>query len=94
MIYEKDGVTFKCNIDIDEREADNYIQRGIEHFGSGLYSINAEIVNDDEIDIEYNHISKVPFERIRRITGYLVGNLDRFNDAKRAEEADRVKHGI
>lgn len=36
----------------------------------------------------------VKFERIRRITGYLVGTLDRFNDAKRAEEADRVKHGV
>lgn len=35
-----------------------------------------------------------PFERIRRITGYLVGTLDRFNDAKSAEEHDRVKHGI
>ena len=35
-----------------------------------------------------------PFERIRRITGYLVGTLDRFNNAKRAEEADRVKHWI
>ena len=34
------------------------------------------------------------FERIRRITGYLVGTLDRFNNAKRAEERDRVKHGI
>ena len=34
----------------------------------------------------------VRFERIRRITGYLVGGLDRFNDAKRAEEKDRVKH--
>ncbi|NLN14062.1 MAG: anaerobic ribonucleoside triphosphate reductase [Tissierellia bacterium] len=34
----------------------------------------------------------VPFHRIRRITGYLVGTLDRFNDAKRAEERDRVKH--
>lgn len=34
----------------------------------------------------------VPFERIRRITGYLVGGLERFNDAKRAEERDRVKH--
>ena len=32
----------------------------------------------------------VKFERIRRITGYLVGTLDRFNNAKRAEEADRV----
>ena len=34
----------------------------------------------------------VGFERIRRITGYLVGTLDRFNNGKRAEEADRVKH--
>lgn len=34
----------------------------------------------------------VKFERIRRITGYLVGTLNRFNDAKRAEVKDRVKH--
>ena len=34
----------------------------------------------------------VKFERIRRITGYLVGTLERFNDAKRAEERDRIKH--
>ncbi len=34
----------------------------------------------------------VKFQRVRRITGYLVGTLDRFNDAKRAEERDRVKH--
>ena len=36
----------------------------------------------------------VGFERIRRITGYLVGTLDRFNNAKRAEEHDRVKHSF
>lgn len=36
----------------------------------------------------------VKFERIRRITGYLVGNLNTWNDAKKAEERDRVKHGI
>ena len=36
----------------------------------------------------------VPFERIRRITGYLVGTLDRFNNGKRAEERDRVKHSV
>ena len=35
---------------------------------------------------------KAPIERIRRITGYLVGSLDRWNDAKKAEERDRVKH--
>lgn len=36
----------------------------------------------------------VKFERIRRITGYLVGTLDRFNNAKRAEVEDRVKHSL
>ena len=36
----------------------------------------------------------VGFERIRRITGYLVGTLDRFNNAKRSEEHDRVKHDV
>lgn len=35
----------------------------------------------------------VGFERIRRITGYLVGTMDKWNDAKRAEENERVKHG-
>lgn len=36
----------------------------------------------------------VKFERIRRITGYLVGTVDRFNDGKKAEEHDRVKHAF
>lgn len=36
----------------------------------------------------------VKFERIRRITGYLVGTLDRFNDAKVSEVRERVKHGL
>lgn len=36
----------------------------------------------------------VKFERIRRITGYLVGTLDKWNDAKKSEEKDRVKHNV
>ena len=36
----------------------------------------------------------VGFERIRRITGYLTGTLEKWNDAKRAEESERVKHGV
>lgn len=36
----------------------------------------------------------VKFERIRRITGYLVGTMDKWNNAKKAEEKDRVKHGV
>lgn len=45
------------------------------------------------VDLEYR-FSPAPFERIRRITGYLVGTMDRWNDAKRAEEADRVRHSV
>ena len=40
------------------------------------------------------HEGDVGFERIRRITGYLVGSVERFNDAKRAEVRDRVKHSL
>ena len=38
------------------------------------------------------HMPNIQFERIRRITGYLVGTMDKWNDAKKAEERDRVKH--
>lgn len=47
----------------------------------------------DEALLDYT-IPGRPFERIRRITGYLVGTLDRFNDAKRAEEKDRIIHDL
>ena len=41
------------------------------------------------------HLGKnIPFERIRRITGYLVGSLDRWCNAKKCEERDRVKHKV
>ncbi|MFR7591048.1 MAG: anaerobic ribonucleoside-triphosphate reductase [Longibaculum sp.] len=50
-------------------------------------------IDGDYVDMKY-HLIPQPMERIRRITGYLVGTLDRFNDAKRAEEKDRVKHHI
>lgn len=49
--------------------------------------------NQDEYGIT-PAFERVPFQRIRRITGYLVGDLGRFNDAKRAEVMDRVKHGM
>ena len=51
------------------------------------------ILQDDGITVlERFWWVPVNFERIRRITGYLVGTTDRWNDAKRAEEHDRVKH--
>ena len=56
-----------------------------------ITSIKVTLCDDGGIDLNYiAHHQK--FERIRRVTGYLVGTLDRWNDAKQAEEKDRVKH--
>lgn len=53
--------------------------------------LTLKICGDGYVEMSYT-FEPVPFERIRRITGYLVGTTDRFNNAKRAEERDRVKH--
>ena len=50
------------------------------------------IINDTCPKCGRKETNDKSFERIRRITGYLVGSLDRFNDAKRAEVEDRVTH--
>lgn len=52
------------------------------------------IINDTCPCCGRSETDGVPFERIRRITGYLVGTLDKWNNAKRAEERDRVKHEV
>lgn len=49
-------------------------------------------IDGDEVELRYEY-ENVPFVRIRRITGYLVGDLNRWNNAKLAEQFDRVKHG-
>ena len=56
-----------------------------------ISSVNVTLCDDGCVDLSY--VAKCQkFERIRRITGYLVGTVDRWNDAKQAEEKDRVKH--
>ena len=61
------------------------------HGGENIYKVELT-PNGEYVDVKY--YTRSPFERIRRITGYLVGTLDRFNNAKAAEERDRVKHGL
>ena len=85
-------------------EAFEAIIRHMKECGIGYGSVNHPVDRDPVCG--YNGIigdrcpkcgreeSDIPFERIRRITGYLVGTLDRFNNAKRSEEKDRVKHNI
>jgi ribonucleoside-triphosphate reductase len=59
----------------------------------GQHKKNTAVTQEILQSIGVSDCEDEPFERIRRITGYLVGSLDRFNNAKRAEEGDRVKHG-
>mgnify|MGYP001283591002 FL=1 len=83
-------------------EAFEKIIRAMKEAGIGYGSVNHPVDRDPVCGytgIIYNVCPKcgreegeIKFERIRRITGYLVGTLERFNDAKRAEERDRVKH--
>ena len=75
-----------------EDEAARYVARGREKYGDRLKGIKAK-VDGEFIELSYD-IGRVPFQRIRRITGYLVGGMERWNDAKSAEEADRIKHHI
>lgn len=75
-----------------EDEAARYVARGREKYGDRLKGIKAKI-DGEFIELSYD-IGRVPFQRIRRITGYLVGGMERWNDAKSAEEADRIKHHI
>ena len=80
------------NEEIPEEEIRNYIARGREKYGRSLNGIDIH-VDGEYVDLKY-HVDALPFQRIRRITGYLVGTMDRFNNAKRAEEAARVKHSV
>lgn len=79
---------------LKQKEIDSYIERAREKYGEKVVAIDIEIESDEEVTISYVLSNDVPFERIRRITGYLVGTLDKWNDAKRAEERDRVKHQV
>lgn len=79
--------------EISEKEAKAYVDRGEEQNTAGRRLTAVDVnLDGDEVDLGY-HFEARPFERIRRITGYLVGAMNKWNDAKKAEEHDRVKHG-
>jgi len=77
---------------ISQEEIQAYVDYLEEKYERKLAKLNIE-TDGEYVNLDYQ-FSEIPFERIRRITGYLVGTMDRWNDAKTAEEADRVKHSI
>lgn len=78
-----DGIEVVGNI--DHEEAEHYVKRAPK--GCTLVKVETD---GEWVNLTY--CDRVPFERIARITGYLVGTENRWNDAKRAELHDRVKH--
>ncbi len=78
---------------ISQDEINAYIDYGKKKYSDREIAGMTVKIDGDYVDLEYD-FADVPFDRIRRITGYLVGTLDRFNNGKRAEERDRVKHTV
>ena len=90
VIPTYDNYGHEIATDISEEEINQYLKRAEKKFGDKCDRLDIYIVGD-EVELRY-HLVNLPFERIRRITGYLVGTMDRWNNAKKAEERDRVKH--
>jgi len=87
-----DGKVIVKGQQISEKEQQAYVEYLESKYNRKLKSLQVEI-DGEFADLTYEW-EPVPFERIRRITGYLVGTMDHWNDAKTAEEADRVKHSV
>ncbi len=78
---------------LSQKEIDAYIAHARAKYPNATVTSLDIALDGDFADITY-HYREPNFERIRRITGYLVGTTERFNNAKRAEERDRVKHSV
>lgn len=78
---------------IPQEEIDAYIEHSKQKYPDKVIKELIIQVDGEFVDLKYE-FENIPFERIRRITGYLVGTIDRFNDGKRAEVEDRVKHTV
>ena len=75
-----------------EDEIKAYIKRVEKQVDGALTELTIEPEGADSVRLTYTCVAR-KFERIRRITGYLSGTLDTWNNSKRAEERERVKHG-
>jgi len=91
MLIDGIDITIKNVPDISEEEILRYIKFLRKRLTEPLRSLTISMTEDGRIALDYTTQGQ-KFERIRRITGYLVGTIDRWNNAKRAEESERVKH--
>lgn len=92
MVY-KDIKIRVINGKMSDDEISATVDQMIEQHPDVIFKKITFSVDNSHVDVTYTYDS-VPIQRIRRITGYLVGTIDRFNNAKRAEVRDRVKHSL
>lgn len=78
---------------LSQHEIDYYVEQAQKKYPDKVITAIDFEVDGEYVNCAYQFETE-PFQRIRRITGYLVGTLDRFNNAKRSEEADRIKHDL
>lgn len=79
--------------ELSDEEIAAYVAHAKEKYPDRQINALEVQVDGEFVNLKYS-LEPVSFQRIRRITGYLVGTLDRFNSAKRAEVNDRVKHTV
>ncbi len=79
--------------ELSQKEIDTYVHSAMARFPTKKITRIDFEVDGDYVNCAY-HFQNPAFQRIRRITGYLVGTMDKWNNGKRAEERDRVKHRL
>jgi hypothetical protein len=93
MLINGTEVTIHGVANVTEQEILSYMDYIHQQTPDEIQTLNIATAPDGNVALDYQ-LCPPKFQRIRRITGYLVGTIDRWNNAKRAEEHDRVKHGL
>jgi hypothetical protein len=93
MLVNGIEVTVNGFENMSETEVVGYINHIQAQTNEVIETVSISDAGKGDIALDYK-LRPTKFERIRRITGYLVGTTDRWNNAKRSEEHDRVKHGL
>ena len=90
LMYNTRGIQVNYDSSVFSKEE---IEKYLEQSERKIPNLKSVTFRLDGERVACEYVAKtVPFERIRRITGYLTGDLNSWNNAKRAEESERVKH--
>ena len=88
------GITISCPSAMPPAEAEQYAEAQLQRWpDKEISAVNIKPDPDDPDFVIVTATERRPIERIRRITGYLTGSVDRWNNAKQAELKDRTTHG-